>query len=182
MRFEKYLHQANDFLKEYLTAKDPLIVTGTERELAYFSTLSYSSNVIGQLYGNYFYLSVPALGESTWRILKSHLEKKKQERIRFFENAQGTDDAVFGMSDCWQAAWKGQAACLLVEKDFAYPGYLENDNPEYLHLVPPGGPHKVLPDAVNVLMERVHEKGGDVVIVENDALKQYQRIGLLLRY
>lgn len=182
MRFENYLHQVNALLPAYLTNKDLLIVTGTERSLSYFSTLSHASNVIGQLHGNYFYLSLPALGESTWRIIRTHLEKKVEERKRIFENVQGSGEAVFGMAATWQAVWNDQGACLLVEKDFAYPGYLENDHPEKLHLVPPAGPHKILPDAVNVLMEQVQKKGGEVVILENDALKPYQRIGLILRY
>jgi hypothetical protein len=182
MRFENFLHQIDEWLPDYLTKKDPLIITGSERELSFFSGLSYAVNVIGQLHGNYFYLSVPALGESIWRIIRTTLEKKKQEWKRVFESAKGTDEAVFGMAATWQVVWKEQGACLLVEKDFAYPGYLQNDHPEKLHLLPPDGPHKILPDAVNVLMERVQEKGGEVVILENDALKPYQRIGLLLRY
>lgn len=182
LRVEKFLQQVDDLLKLYLTEYDPLVLSGTEKELSYFSGATAHTNVAGNLYGNYFYLSIPTLGESTWRLMKNFLQKKKQQVVQQFAEKSGQGQSESGVANCWQATWQGRGASLLVERNFAVPGYLADEHPEYLCMEAPAGPLKVLPDAVDALIDLVQEKGGEVVLVEDEELKEYEHVGLVTRY
>lgn len=182
LRVEKFLQQVDDLLKLYLAENDPLVLSGTEKELSYFSGATVHGNIAGSLYGNYFYLSIPTLGESTWRLMKNFLQKQKQEAVRQFVEKAGLGQTESGVANCWQAAWQGRGARLLAERNFAVPGYLADEHPEYLCMEAPAGPLKALPDAVDALIELVQEKGGEVVLVEDGELTDYDHVGLVTRY
>ena len=182
LREEAFFKKVDELLKKSIAPSDALLVAGAEKEIACFVQTTTFTNIIGKLHGNYFYLSVPALGETTWRIVKNFLQVERRQHIEHFEEKTGRGEAVSGMCQCWQAAFGGQGAHLLVEKDFSCTGYLSNDQPGYLHLTPPKGSYQVLPDAVSSLIGLVQEKGGDVMLVENDALKHFQHVGLVTRY
>jgi hypothetical protein len=182
LRVEKFLQQVDDLLKLYLTEYDPLVLSGIEKELSYFSGATTHASVAGNLYGNYFYLSISTLGESTWRLMKNFLQKKKHQLLQQFVEKAGLGQTESGVANCWQAAWQGRGASLLVERNFAVPGFLADEHPEYLCMEAPAGPLKVLPDAVSALVDLVQEKGGEVVLVEDDELKEYEHVGLVTRY
>lgn len=106
----------------------------------------------------------------------------KQQLIVEFKEKIGEGRGVMGIREIWKAAKEGNALQLMVEKDFSLPGFLTERNEYNLHLQSIIMPHQVLADAVDDLMEIVLEKKGHVVLLENDALVDYQRIALITRY
>jgi hypothetical protein len=69
----------------------------------------------------------------------------------------------------------------VVEKDYRIPGFLA-DNDYHLYLRPPQKTHKILPDAVDDIIETVLNKNGHVFFVDNGILENYHRIALIPRY
>ena len=182
LRREKFLREVDDLLQNHAAISDPLIVAGSEKELSYFLKITKHANIAGSLHGNYFYLSREVLGDSTWKIIRSYWDKKKQKLLLRMENQQSTDAAEYGIQDCWQAAEAGRGDCLLVEQNFSCAGYLKEENPTFLHLTQPAKPFTALPDAVNSLIALVQEKGGQVVLVDDGQLEKFQHVSLLTRY
>lgn len=97
------------------------------------------------------------------------------------DDALGKKLAVTGILSVWQAAEEGKGLILLVEKDYALPGFVTEEGSK-LFLHPPAEPHRIITDAVDDVMETVLAKGGKVKMVENGKLNNYEHMALILRY
>ncbi len=183
IRYQHFAGEVGDVLKDYLMNDAPLIIAGTKKDLSYFKIATHNRlHVIGEVPGNYFYAGATELGELSWKVLRPFLDQARQNLVRGFEEKIGGGLGVTGMTEIWKAVVEGRGLDLLVEKDFSHPGFLTNDDPNHLHLSPPKGPHRILADAVDDLIERVLEKNGNVIFLENDSLRDYQRMALITRY
>jgi hypothetical protein len=113
--------------------------------------------------------------------MQNNLENEWRELIREFEEKIGNGLGVNGIQNTWSAAMEGKGLKLLVEKDFRVPGFL-TDNMYHLYTKPPKKKHKIIPDAVDGLIETVLNKNGRVFFVDNGALAAYQKVALITRY
>lgn len=86
------------------------------------------------------------------------------------------------MKNVWEAASEGKGLTLLVEKDYQITGYHQLSSETEIFLTPPVGKYKVVLDVADDIIEIVKEKGGNIVILENGALKNFNHIALILRY
>lgn len=183
IRYESFLKLVDDALSNYVTGDTPLIITGAQKDLAYFNKVTrHVENIAGLLPGNYAHLSINELGKMTWNIMKSFLNVVKQKEIGELEGRTGNRNCLTGILDIWEAVQEGRGLKLLVEKDYAMAGFLKKDNDYQLYLHPPKEPHRILPDAINSLIETVLEKNGKVILLENKSLQAYQRMALVTRY
>jgi hypothetical protein len=183
IRYQHFAGQVGDGLKDYLINDTPLILAGAKKDLSYFKSANRNLlHVIGEIPGNYSYTGLTELAELSWEVLRPFLDQVKQQLVREFEEKIGQGLGVTGMTEIWRAAEEGRGLELLVEKDFSQPGFLTNNDATHLHLRPPKEPHRILADAVDDLIESVLEKNGRVTMLENDLLKDYQRIALITRY
>ena len=71
---------------------------------------------------------------------------------------------------------------LLLEKDYHVQGFLEKQYSYQLYLQPPKEPHIILKDAISELIERMLDKNGKIIFVENGMLRKHQSIALITRY
>ena len=113
--------------------------------------------------------------------MRNYLDKYENKVIREFEDKIGTNSAVTGLENIWKAVMEGRGWKLLVERDFYCPGFVDSDGYNF-YLQPPAGEYKKLADAVDDLIEKTIETKGEVVFVQNNKLKDHDRIGLVTRY
>ncbi|MDP4147943.1 MAG: hypothetical protein Q8943_00900 [Bacteroidota bacterium] len=184
IRFQHFCGRVEDGLRHYLTGNEiPLILAGAKKDLSYFGKITrHERNIIGELPGNYSYTAITELGGMVWEILKSFRDQGKRQLIGEFAEKIGEGRGITGIHEIWKAAKEGKGLKLLVEKDFSQPAFLTGENEYDLRLNPPNRPHEVLADAVDDLMELVLEKNGHVILLDNDSLKDYQRMALITRY
>lgn len=182
LHYEDFLHHVDETLNSYIVDDTLLVLTGAKKDVAYFKKITKHTNIAGEILGNYLYMPINELGSSTWNIIRSFLDDRKQNLINGFEEKIGEAQGVTGITDVWKATKEGRGLMLLVEKDYSVPGYLINGDDYNLHLHPPKKLHEVMPDAVSSLIELVFEKNGDVVIVENGSLANYHGMALITRY
>ncbi|HVU97101.1 MAG TPA: hypothetical protein VHE34_17850 [Puia sp.] len=185
IRYQHFCGLVEDGLKHYLTNKNsvPLIIAGAKKDLSYFRMATrQTKNIIGEVEGNYSYVTTTALGDLVWEVLRPHLDKVKQQLIGEFDEKIGERRGISGIHEIWKAAKEGKGLTLLVEKDLSLPGFLPKENEYDLWLHPPKKAHQVLADAVDDLMEIVLEKSGKVILLENNSLKDHQGMALITRY
>lgn len=183
IRFENFFRQIDALLTGYLINQTPLIVVSAGKNLAHFRKITqHDKNIVSYISGNYFLSAANELGELSWNEMKVHLDNDKENLIRDLNEKIGEGLGITGIQDIWKAAKEGRGFKLLVEKDFSLPGFIINEEEYHLYLHPPKVAHHVLADAVNELIEIVLEKKGEVVMVENDRLKDHARIALITRY
>lgn len=183
IRFESFFRQADDLLNSYLANEVPLIVAGDNKNLSYFRKITHHEKHIAcYIPGNYLLSTENELGKLTWKAMKLFLDNGKERLISEFTEKIGRGLGMNGIQNIWKAAFEGRGLKLLVEKDFSVTGFIKNKDQYQLFLHPPKKTHHVLPDAVNNVIEMVLEKNGEVVIMENDSLKEFERIALITRY
>jgi hypothetical protein len=182
IRFKDFFIKTDDLISKYNSGNNSIILLGSQKELAWFETVtSHKISIAGKLYGNYDHESLAELAAITWPVMYEHLQQERRQLIDEFIEKSGWEKAISGISRIWQAASEGRALKLIVEKDYRVPGFVgKDDNQLYLHA--PAVLHHIVADAVDDLMEMVLEKNGTVTFVDNDLLKDYNRIALITRY
>jgi Bacterial archaeo-eukaryotic release factor family 3 len=182
IHFKSFLQKTDKKITPYLTENVEMIIMAPKKELAWFHSISsHFEKVITSIHGNFQHDSLTEIANTCWKEMKTHLGNISKQEFDQFREKIGQKHAVFGLDEVWKSAKEGRALKLLVEKDFMFTGY--TDEQEYLlHGSPAGVNDKILPDAVDELIRMVLDKNGGVCFTENDLLKDYNRIALITRY
>lgn len=183
IRFKNFFRETDQVLNSYLSNKVPLIVTGENKDLSYFRQVTtHEEQIACNVPGSYANYNVHELGALTWQAMKLFLDNNKDRLVRDFSEKTGEGLGITGIDNIWKAVQEGRGYKLLVEKDYSVPGYLPEHEDYDLVLHEPKQAHRNLPDAVSSLIQLVHEKNGEVIMVENDVLRDYRRMALITRY
>jgi len=183
IRFKNFFRETDKLLNRYLNNKIPLIITGENKDLSYFRQVtSHEENIACNIPGNYTTYNEHELGALTWKAIKLFQENNKEKLVSDFNEKAGEGLGISGLDNIWKAVQEGRGYKLLVEKDYSAPAYLPDNDAYDLLLHEPEQAHRNLPDAVNRLIELVLEKNGEVIMVENDVLRDHRRMALITRY
>ena len=86
------------------------------------------------------------------------------------ETASKSQRLTIGMSEVWKEAMHHNGKLLVVERGFHFDGFQ------------PHNPYSYIKDAVDEIIEKVLEAGGDVEFVEEGKLSAYGQIALVRFY
>ncbi len=158
----------------------PLIVVGVERNLAFYREVTRQADaIIGMLAGNHELTPPSALGKRVWPVFETGATLRRTEALVQLDDAVSAQRHTSGIDQVWRAALGSKCRTLLVEKDFKYPADV---SPEGDRLLPyTGVGPAALDDAVNEVIERVMESGGDVFFYPPGDLEVHQKIAAILR-
>ncbi|NCR42200.1 MAG: hypothetical protein GPJ21_21675 [Microcystis aeruginosa W13-11] len=180
-RIRRFFQQVDNALGEYVDDSSSLIVGGVVRQISFFQEVSqYTSAIVGTLTGNFDKTSLSELMPQVLPIMQSVRQTQKTEALQALDAAVSAQKVISTLGEVWRLAQEGRGQLLLVEKNYHVPAVLgENGD---LVLVENVGGTEVIDDAVDEIIEAVLAKGGRVALVEEDSLKDYQKIALILRY
>ncbi|MGZ4691898.1 MAG: baeRF3 domain-containing protein [Acidimicrobiia bacterium] len=158
----------------------PLIVAGSQRDLAYFDEITrHASWIAGRVEGNFEDASAAQLGRLVAPLVDDHVAARRAAIIANLVEAIGSGRALVGIKPAWVAARAARARTLVVEDDFVYPAREVDGTLEPIG--DPADPGQ-FDDAVDELIDIVLASGGDVVSVEPGMLGEHGPVALLLRY
>lgn len=158
----------------------PLVIAGVERNLAFFKEVTrHSSSIVGMLAGNYEKTSHTELGKLVWPVFESGATVRRTDALVQLDEAVGMQRHNSGIDQVWRAAQEGRVKTLLVEKEFKYPADLHPDGDRLLPYSGKGA--QALDDAVDEVIERVMQTGGEVFFYGTGDLDIHQRIAAVLR-
>jgi Bacterial archaeo-eukaryotic release factor family 3 len=181
---DKFLKNMDDGLSIVLQAYAlPLFVMGTPKILGHFKKVSKNNaHIIHTIEGNY----TEATEETLRNVLKPYVndwKKIKQEDILLqLEEARGKHKLAIGIKEVWKEAVQKKGRLLVVEKN--YMCVAEQGSTEEI-IYKPTEPYRsfsYIKDAVDDVMEKVLENGGDVEFVDEGILKAYDRVALINYY
>lgn len=180
----KFLHHADNGLDMILNAYPlPLFVLGAEKILGHFKKITkHQSSIIEYIHGNYEDISIPMLKEKIEPYILDWKKVKQKDILNHLEEAAGKKKLAKGIRDVWQVAMHQKGRLLVVEKDYMYPAIEENRGETIVELKEPYNKFSYIKDAVDDVIEKVLENGGDVEFVDKDVLKEYDRIALIQFY
>lgn len=181
---DKFLHHIDNALDIILNAYHlPLFVLGTERILGHFKSLTkHKGAVIEYVHGNYEEATVQELKE----ILEPHItdwkKVKQKDLLNQLEEAAGKKKLAVGMRDVWHEAMSHKGRLLVVEKNYMYAAQHGSSGDVIYKADEPYNKFSYIKDAVDDVIEKVLENGGDVEFADKDVLKEYHHIALVQYY
>ncbi|MDO6430060.1 hypothetical protein Q4E93_05660 [Flavitalea sp. BT771] len=181
---DNFLHHCDQGLTLILKSYPlPVFVTGTDRVLGHFKKITRNpKSLVEFIPGSYLAASEAELREVIQPYLKHRREIREKALLLQIEEALSEKKLESGIRQVWQAATHKNCRLLLVEKDFMYPAR-QGSQPDSIYKEDVGSNSPFyIKDAVDGVIEKVLEAGGDVEFVSNGALKDYERIALIRFY
>lgn len=180
IRLKSLFKDVDTYLAPYFRDPDAqLILAGTNKMISDFQAVTKLKDQIigvvpGSAVGNHF----EHLSREAWALCQSFRKQEMKQLIKKADDL-GIGYKASGLREVWKAANEGKGHILLVEKDLQARAYLAGDQ---LYLRPPKGKYSMLPDAIENIIERVHDKKGKVLFVPENQLKKFEGMVLMFRY
>jgi len=182
-RGREFVRAVDEALETVVANHDlPLVVTGVERNLAFFREVSqHCDRVIATVEGNYEKTPVAEIAKIAWPAARLGFDRKRREVLNQLDNAVGAKQFASGIDGVWRMAHEGRIATLLVEEGFHYPAAVSEDG---LTLKEINSNHQSvnIPDAVDEVIETVMRGKGQVVFQEKGALDGHRQIAAITRF
>ena len=181
---DKFLHHIDNALDSILnTYQLPLVILGPDRILGHFKSLTkHAGAVVDYIHGNYIDSTLNELKA----LLSPHIiEWKKQMQQELFqqlEDAASAKKLAVGMKEVWHEAMNQKGKLLIVEKNYMYAAQQGGSDDIIDKAIEANNYFSYIKDAVDEVIEKVLENGGDVEFVEKDFLTDFQHIALILFY
>jgi Bacterial archaeo-eukaryotic release factor family 3 len=180
----KFLHHVDNGLNHILTAYHyPLFVIGPEKVVAKFKKISHhTAAVIEFINGNMDNATIPHLKD----VLEPHINDwkkvKEKELMQQLNDAAGKKKLAIGMREVWRQATNKNGKLLVVEKNFMYAAEQGSKEEIIYKAIEPYNKFSYIKDAVDDVIEKVLENGGDVEFVDDMILKDHHHIALVKYY
>jgi hypothetical protein len=180
----KFLYHIDEELDNLINEYHlPVLVLGTERILGQFKKLSkHTASFIDYVEGNYESNSIAELTDLIRPYLDAWKIRQQKELLTALEEAIEQQRVATGIWQVWQEAHSGKGKLLIVEKNYRFsaqrgpaPSIIEPANEPNDHFA-------YIRDAVNEVLEKVLESGGDVEFTEDGKLNKYDHIALIKYY
>jgi hypothetical protein len=178
--FREFLRNTDRLFARYFN-QDPLgiIVIGERQVLSVFKGLTnHREAFIGELEGDYTSTSSRDLGRIAWPVVKQALAGTTHHAIIGLEKAAKAGKIVIGLDAVGRSISSAAVSSLFVEEDYHVKGSIRKIE-ETLVLSPQVDVREVLDDAVDVIVDRVLDSGGNVVFLDSASMTRFQRIALI---
>jgi len=181
---EKFLRHIDKSLDIILNAYHlPVFVMGTERISGHFKSLTKHANaVIEYIHGNYEEATPAELKKILQPYIANWNTVKQKELLNMLNEAADKKKLVTGIKDVWREGMNHNARLLVVEKNYMYPAEHGGSEEVIYKATSPYNKFSYIKDAVDDVMEKVLENGGDVEFVDEGLLKDYHHIALVQYY
>lgn len=181
---DKFLRYVDNVLGTTLLAYNmPLFVLGTDKIVGHFNKISKHGNaVIAYVRGNYENASTNELIKLLAPFVSDWKQLKQKELLHVIEDANGKNKLVAGILEVWREAMNHKGRILIVEKNYMFAAEHGSLEQEIFNLEEPYNKFSYIKDAVDDIIEKVLENGGDVEFVEEGFLEKYNKIVLIQYY
>jgi hypothetical protein len=105
-----------------------------------------------------------------------------KDLLNQLEEAKNKNKLATGIKNVWHEAMNRKGKLLLVEKDFMYAAEHGASDDQIYKAVQPYNKFSYIKDAVDDIIEKVLENGGDVEFTDKNVLKDFHRIALIQYY
>jgi hypothetical protein len=171
-----FLRKTDEHLSIY-QEQDPLwiVLIGSAKHIAIFRSVTiHTSALIGKVEGDYSAVSPAELGSVVWMVVKHALAGSNDLALQRLENATDLEKIVVGLTAVEMSIESGSDASLFVEED-----YHVKLGADVMALPKRGHVSDVIDDAVDLVIESVLRKGGDVAFLDSGTMVKFQRIALI---
>lgn len=178
-KYRRFVREVDRYFKKYQNESLPVIIAGINKLTSLFEQITDYKNIAGKIEGSFDKNDVHKLGKESAVIISKYLEKKREEIFNEFIENFGKQKSATGILDIWNLSNQGRVEILLVEENYHQPTKFEGDQPV---LVSDTNDPFLIEDLVDEIIEIVFKQKGKIYFYEEGKLKDYQRMGAILRY
>ncbi len=181
---EKFLHHVDNQLGVILKASPlPLFVMGAERTVGHFKKIShYANRICGFVHGNFDEASEAVIQKAIAPLVTDWKKVKQEDLMLQVDAALGARKLAVGVHDVWKEVNHQKGRLLVVEKNYTYAGRRSEDGQDIFNRDEINDTPFYIKDAVDDIIEKVLQSGGDVEFVDAGLLKEYKQIALIQYY
>lgn len=181
---EKFLRHADQSLDMVLNAYPlPLFVLGTDRILGRFKQITkHQKAIVDVIHGNYEEATAAELLKLLAPVVSDWKKIKQKDLLNRIEEAANKKKLAAGIKDVWHEAIHKKGQLLIVEKNYMYPAQHSDMTDRIEGTEDLYNRFSYIKDAVDDVMEKILEYGGDVEFVDEDVLRNYGHIVLINYY
>lgn len=178
-KLRQFVREANLRFRETNKEDLPIILSGVKKITSMYIQTNDVKSLIGTIEGSYTYADRHELGKKAFEIVQKYLAEKREEVYKDFIENIGYKKSAYGILDIWNLANEGRIDTLLVEENYHQGAKFIDNQPV---LIDSTEDLYVIDDFVDEIIELVFQKKGKVYFYEDGKLKEFQRIGAILRY
>ena len=180
---DKFLHHIDTGLGHILNAYQlPLFIMGTERTMGHFRKITHNAHrITGWVHGNYEEATETEIRQAIAPHVADWKKVIQGELLQRIDAALSAKKLAIGIRDVWHAAMNNNGRMLVVEKNYTYAARKEEGERIFSQQSIPNNP-LYIKDAVDDVIEKVLQQGGDVSFVDEGLLDPYQHIALIEYY
>lgn len=184
LMMDKFLHYIDNGLDIILNAYHlPLFIIGPEKMLGHFNAITkHKAAIIDCVYGCYDDASDKKIAEILAPYIADWKKVMQKDLLNQLDDAAGKKKLVTGMADVWREAGSGKGRLLVVEKDYMYEAARGGGKNSIIPVAGNLNKFSCIRDAVDDVIEKVLDSGGDVEFADNHLLDKYQQIALIKYY
>jgi hypothetical protein len=177
---DKFLQHTDNGLGNILQSYSfPLFVVGTENLVEHFKKLTHNNDrVLYYIHGNYEVAEETEIRKAIIPYLTDWKKVKQQYLLLQLSTYLKTKKLAIGIEEVWTKASLKKGRLLVVEKNYMYPAQCDAEEDIYNSADAENNSY-CIKDAVDDVIKKVLESGGDVEFVDKNILKDYQRIALI---
>lgn len=181
---KKFLYHIDHSLDIVLNAYHlPLFVIATDRMLGHFKQITrHEKAIVEIIHGNYEDCSLVQLKELLQPYINDWKKVKEKNLLNQIDEAAGRKKLAVGIKSVWHDAMQKKGQLLVVEKNYMYAAQQGASVDEIDKLEEPYNRFSYIKDAVDDVIEKVLENGGDVEFVDEAVLEQFEKIVLINYY
>src|SRR5206468_4335358 len=138
-----------------------------------------SNHIMAYVHGNYEEATVAELRKALQPYVADWKKVKQIDLKRRLDAAMGSRKLATGMQDVWKEATHKKGRLLVVEKNFMYPAQHGAEEDIIYKEEMQNAADLYIKDAVDDVIEKVLENGGDVEFVDDEVLNEYGHIALI---
>jgi hypothetical protein len=160
-----------------------LFVMGTERTIGHFKKIShYTNRITGLVHGNFDEASEHFIRKAIAPHVADWKRVKQEDLLHQVDAAMGARRLTMGIRNVWIEAARQKGRLLVVEKNYVCVCRKSGDGEAIFNKDEINDTAFYIKDAVDDIIEKVLQSGGDVEFVDEGILKDYEQIALIQYY
>jgi ribosomal protein L7Ae-like RNA K-turn-binding protein len=180
---DKFIRYIDNGLSHIIHAYPlPLFVMGPKKMTGHFKKLTrHSVSVVDYVQKDIDSTSIPEIRKALIPHIHDWEKVMQKNLLKQLEEAADKGKLATGMKDVWKEAMAHKGRLLVIEKNFTYAAEKNSEDKIY-KAVEPYNKYSYIKDAVDEVIEKVLESGGDVEFVDNNVLTGYHQIALIMHF
>lgn len=174
----RYHTEIDEAVREVIGVNGSVVVASTNEVYAHYLKAAADPDLyVGNLKGSFDRVPLRQVINKAWDLV--HEEQKRRQLVELHRSVNAQRGVCTSVDEIWRFVQEGRGGILFVERDKEQAATFDD---AHVTLLGERSDHVPTRDLVDMIINEHIEHGGDVRILPNGTMEQYNGIALQLRY